>query len=89
MLSRKRESSQLMTEDEFEEFWQNVDSNRPSKLLRQTFSRREEEEGEEEEEEVALRTNPHDSAGRTAKAARCGSCDACRAKDCGECSHAR
>tara|TARA_B100000768_G_C10986546_1_gene252109 strand:+ start:389 stop:535 length:147 start_codon:yes stop_codon:yes gene_type:complete len=38
MLSRKRERSQLMTEREFEEFWQTVDSRHrglsPAKQLR-------------------------------------------------------
>jgi hypothetical protein len=92
MLSRKRESSQLMSEREFEEFWQNVDYDRhrggpaQAKLLRQSYSRREEEE-EDDDDEATVIAHPQESGGRTAKAARCGSCDACRAKDCGECKN--
>ena len=91
MLSRKRESSQLMSEREFEEFWQNVDYDRhrggpaQAKLLRQSYSRREEEE-EDDDDEATVIAHPQESGGRTVKAARCGSCDACRAKDCGECT---
>ena len=94
MLSRKRECSQLMTEREFEEFWQNVDSRHrvlsPAKVLRRRAeeqARAEEVEPTLDDDDVAPPANPQSSAAaRSAKAARCGSCDACRAKDCGECS---
>ena len=94
MLSRKRERSQLMTEREFEEFWQTVDSRHrglsPAKQLR----RRAEEQARAQEVEPTLDgddaagpANPQSTAAaRSAKTARCGSCEACRAKDCGECS---
>ena len=98
MLSRKRECSQLMTEREFEEFWQSVDSSRhrrlpPGKQLRQRRAeqepRREEEEAPKEEEDVPPLSPQILPAARSAKTARCGSCEACRAKDCGECSACR
>ena len=96
MLSRKRECSQLMTEREFEEFWQSVDSSRhrrlpPGKQLRQRRAeqepRREEEEAPKEEEDVPPLSPQILPAARSAKTARCGSCEACRAKDCGECKN--
>ena len=93
MLSRKRERSQLMTEREFEEFWQTVDSRHrgvsPAKQLR----RRAEEQARAQEAEPTLEDDVQSNAAssstaaaRSAKTARCGSCEACRAKDCGECS---
>ena len=96
MLSRKRECSQLMTEREFEEFWQTVDSRHrglsPAKQLR----RRAEEQARAhaqvveptlDDDGVAGPANPQSTAAaKSAKTARCGSCEACRAKDCGECS---
>ena len=93
MLSRKRECSHLMTEREFEEFWQTVDSRHrgvsPAKQLR----RRAEEQARAQEAEPTLEDDVQSNAAssstaaaRSAKTARCGSCEACRAKDCGECS---
>lgn len=97
MLSRKRECSQLMTEREFEEFWQTVDSRHrglsPAKQLR----RRAEEQARAhaqvveptlDDDGVAGPANPQSTAAaKSAKTARCGSCEACRAKDCGECKN--
>merc|ERR1711865_1297874 len=95
MLSRKRECSQLMTEREFEEFWQNVDSSRHRRLSPgKQFGRRADEEPREQEadpkaeDDNAGPANPQTTAAaRSAKTARCGSCEACRAKDCGECKN--
>jgi len=85
-----------MTEREFEEFWQTVDSRHrglsPAKQLR----RRAEEQARAhaqvveptlDDDGVAGPANPQSTAAaKSAKTARCGSCEACRAKDCGECS---
>ena len=79
MLSRKRECSQLMTEREFEEFWQNVDSRHrrlsPAKVLRRRAeeqARAEEVEATLDDDDVAPPANPQSSAAaRSAKAARC------------------
>ena len=79
MLSRKRECSQLMTEREFEEFWQNVDSRHrglsPAKVLRRRAeeqARAEEVEATLDDDDVAPPANAQSSAAaRSAKAARC------------------
>eukprot|EP00964_Phaeocystis_antarctica_P009988 scaffold5447_cov69-Phaeocystis_antarctica.AAC.1 len=79
-----------MTEREFEEFWQTVDSRHrgvsPAKQLR----RRAEEQARAQEAEPTLEDDVQSTAAssstaaaRSAKTARCGSCEACRAKDCG------
>lgn len=89
----------MMTDGEWETFWQRVDARRQRAAGPDSQSETEGEPSEEEEElrcdEVgrpayasqAWFTDSASARRRTMRANRCGSCAACRAKDCGTCKN--
>jgi len=89
---RKRDSSHLMSEREWEEFWHVLDSNRqrvgrPHALKAPLGPLARAKEEEESATGGADGPSAEPSPLRPVKNARCGTCEACLAKDCGRCKN--
>ena len=89
---RKRDSSHLMSEREWEEFWHVLDSNRqrvgrPHALKAPLGPLARAKEEEERATGGADGPSAEPSPLRQIKNARCGTCEACLAKDCGRCKN--